>query len=380
MVAGYNEQGQYVDQQGNPSPDPRTGDMAPGMSQAISNFFGLPYTPGSRTPPAYMGAEEQQHWDSALPHDATALATGRSGGGTFMPIQKGATGAPTPALGIQAGTREEDIDQEAGGMGEVLANIPGMYDDLDPMDASDNLAPTSPLAGVKHTRKPTPPQTDFPYTDPNSPNPIDQLVTADPQALIKSVTDTSAPDITATMSPKDAAAYNKGLQGVDTYLSGQAPNLDLPADNPGSRLVDWLSELMGRDVDTAMAPSEAGTYAPRPTEQAGPNIVPPTGDDAGDLRGERRPMNEAEYMENVVQGGNQQTTRPAPGAGSVRPTVPVNESPLIGADSPMLKQLMQMIFQSVPPSMNPATGPVGAAGSGANADALMKRYMGAVGG
>ena len=29
MVAGYNEQGQYVDQQGNPSPDPRTGDMAP---------------------------------------------------------------------------------------------------------------------------------------------------------------------------------------------------------------------------------------------------------------------------------------------------------------------------------------------------------------
>jgi len=377
-MPSYDEQGVYRDEQGNVAPDPRSGDMAPGMSQAISNFLGTSYTPGSRIPPAYMGAEEMQHWDSALPHDPTALATGRSGGGTFMPrsIQIGG-GAPKPALGIQAGTLEEDIDQEAGGMGEVLANIPGMYDNLDPMDASDNI---SPLAGVTPPRKPAPPQQDFPYTDPNSPNPIDQLVTADPQALIKSVTDTSAPDITATMSPKDAAAYNKGLQGVGTYLSGQAPNLDLPADNPGSRLVDWLSELMGRDVDTAMAPSEAGTYAPRPTEEAGPNTVPPTGDDAGDLRGERRPMNEAEYMENVVQGGDQQTTRPAPGAGSVRPTVPVNKAPLIGADSPMLKQLMQMIFQSVPPSMNPATGPVGAAGSGANADALMKRYMGAVGG
>ena len=98
MAAGYNTQGQYVDHQGNPAPDPRTGDMAPAMSQAISNLFGTSYTPGRAWDPS-MGPEEE--FNPNVPHDPTALATGRSGGGTFMPVQIGTTGAAKPALGIQ---------------------------------------------------------------------------------------------------------------------------------------------------------------------------------------------------------------------------------------------------------------------------------------
>ena len=114
MVAGYNAQGQYVDKQGNPSPNPA--DAAPGISQGISNLLGMPFTPGR---------------DSGLPHETPidpvhaqqALEGGMSGWETYMPIQKGVTGGLTPALGIQAGTLQEDIDQEAGGVGDVWDNV-----------------------------------------------------------------------------------------------------------------------------------------------------------------------------------------------------------------------------------------------------------------
>ena len=96
----YDAQGVYRDEQGNVAPDPRTGDMAPAMSQAIANLFGTSYTPGRTWDPS-MGPEEE--FDPNVPHDPTALATGRSGGGTFMPVQIGATGAPTMPKGIQAG-------------------------------------------------------------------------------------------------------------------------------------------------------------------------------------------------------------------------------------------------------------------------------------
>ena len=81
----YNAQGQYVDKQGNPAPNPA--DASPGISQGISNLLGVPFTPGR---------------DSGLPHETPidpvhaqqALESGKSGWGTYMPIQKGMTGPP----------------------------------------------------------------------------------------------------------------------------------------------------------------------------------------------------------------------------------------------------------------------------------------------
>ena len=124
MAAGYNAQGQYVDHQGNPAPDPRTGDMAPAMSQAISNLFGTSYTPGRAWDPS-MGPEEE--FNPNVPHDLTALATGRSTGGTFMPQQIGMVGGPTLPKGIQTQAMIDadsaSKDEEAGATGNVWDNI-----------------------------------------------------------------------------------------------------------------------------------------------------------------------------------------------------------------------------------------------------------------
>ena len=122
MAAGYNAQGQYVDHQGNPAPDPRTGDIAPAMSQAISNILGTSYTPGRAWDPS-MG--DPSEFDPNVPHDPTALATGRSGGGTFMPQQIGMVGGPTLPKGIQADIDAQDItvDEETGAMGDVWDNV-----------------------------------------------------------------------------------------------------------------------------------------------------------------------------------------------------------------------------------------------------------------
>ena len=371
----YDAQGVYRDEQGNPAPNPA--DASPGISQGIANLLGTSFTPGR---------------DSGLPHETPidpvhaqqALESGKSGWGTYMPIQKGATGAPTPALGIQAADltafpyEDERVDMPIDLTGDPTA-FP------DPAERAD-VSRSRPIP----PRKPTPPQTEFPYIDPTSQNPIDELVTADPQALARNVMDTSAPDVTAIMTPEDAAAYNRGVQGVDTYLSGQAPNLDLPTNNPGNRLMAWLAELMGRDIDTDMAPSEppVPTAVETARQGAGANTVPPTGDDAGDLRGERRPMNEREYMDNVVpqvptrgtaprvspRTGGRDVRRPgqATTAPPIRPTVPTNETPsVIGADSPILQTIMNMFNRPAPPA---------AAAPQANTNDLMKRYMGAVGG
>ena len=71
-------------------------------------------------------------------------------------VQIGTTNAATPALGIQAGTLEEDIDQEAGGVGNVWDNIaPALEGGGDPFTEDDNI---SPLAGITPPRKPMPPQ------------------------------------------------------------------------------------------------------------------------------------------------------------------------------------------------------------------------------
>ena len=87
----YNAQGQYVDEQGNPAPNPA--DASPGISQGISNLLGMPFTPGR---------------DSGLPHETPidpvhalqALESGKSGWGTYMPIQVGTTGGTVPMRGI----------------------------------------------------------------------------------------------------------------------------------------------------------------------------------------------------------------------------------------------------------------------------------------
>tara|TARA_R100001082_G_scaffold105090_1_gene76949 strand:+ start:76 stop:1074 length:999 start_codon:yes stop_codon:yes gene_type:complete len=157
-MPSYDAQGFYRDEQGNIAPDPRTGDMAPAMSQAISNLFGTSYTPGRAWDPS-MGPEEE--FDPNVPHDPTALATGRSGGGTFMPQQIGMVGGPTLPKGIQADIDAQDItvDEEAGGMGEVLANIPefaqaSAQGQGDPYTGNDNI---SPLANVTPPRKPEAP-------------------------------------------------------------------------------------------------------------------------------------------------------------------------------------------------------------------------------
>ena len=323
MVAGYNEQGQYVDQQGNPSPDPRTGDMTPGISQAISNLFGTSYTPGRAWDPS-MG--DIENFDPHVPHDATALATGRSGGGTFMPIQKGATGAPTPALGIQAGTLEENIDQEAGGMGEVLANIPGMYDDLDPMTADDNI---SPLAGVKPPRKPAPPEKPAAPTQsgPIATSTIDQRSvpgTGGGNTNTMPIPSTNMKDIGAAGWNENVAYWNDLIESVMGLFEPNRDPVAPPIDQ--RRLPPWRTPQM--------APSEAGTYNPMPEEVAGPNTVPPTGDDAGDLSGERRIKSFAPLR-----------------------TVPVDESPLWGENSPLISLIMQMIGQR-PPSQRPPASPV----------------------
>tara|TARA_Y100001938_G_scaffold145358_1_gene221820 strand:+ start:78 stop:1070 length:993 start_codon:yes stop_codon:yes gene_type:complete len=154
MAAGYNAQGQYVDHQGNPAPDPRTGDMAPAMSQAISNLFGTSYTPGRAWDPS-MG--DPSEFDPNVPHDPTALATGRSTGGTFMPQQIGMVGGPTLPKGIQADIDAQDaaIEEETGMAGEVLANIPefaqaSAQGQGDPMTEDDNItAPKFPVAPRK---------------------------------------------------------------------------------------------------------------------------------------------------------------------------------------------------------------------------------------
>jgi hypothetical protein len=124
-MPSYDAQGFYRDEQGNIAPDPRTGDIAPAMSQAISNFLGTSYTPGRAWDPS-MGPEEE--FNPNVPHDPTALATGRSGGGTFMPrsIQIGG-GAATPPLGIQTQAMIDadsaSKDEEAGATGNVWDNV-----------------------------------------------------------------------------------------------------------------------------------------------------------------------------------------------------------------------------------------------------------------
>jgi hypothetical protein len=112
----YNAQGQYVDEQGNPAPNPA--DASPGISQGIANLLGMPFTPGR---------------DSGLPHETPidpvhapqALEGGKSGWGTYMPIQKGMTGAATPALGIQdaINAQEAAIEEETGMQGDVWDNV-----------------------------------------------------------------------------------------------------------------------------------------------------------------------------------------------------------------------------------------------------------------
>jgi hypothetical protein len=102
MVAYYDEQGVYRDAQGNPSPDPRTGVInTGGIGESLANLFGAPYTPGGAWDPSMGGSDD--YIGPTITHDPTALATGRSTGGTFMPVQIGTTGAATRAKGIQAG-------------------------------------------------------------------------------------------------------------------------------------------------------------------------------------------------------------------------------------------------------------------------------------
>jgi hypothetical protein len=91
----YNAQGQYVDEQGNPAPDPA--DASPGISQGIANLFGTSYTPGR----SYTGpSDEYDPSLDSIAHAPQALESGKSGWGTYMPIQKGVTGGTTPIRGI----------------------------------------------------------------------------------------------------------------------------------------------------------------------------------------------------------------------------------------------------------------------------------------
>jgi hypothetical protein len=221
MAAGYNAQGQYVDHQGNPAPDPRTGDMAPAMSQAISNLFGTSYTPGRVWDPS-MGPEEE--FDPTVPHDPTALATGRSGGGTFMPVQIGTTGAATLPKGIQADidTQNVTVDEEAGGIGEVLANIPefaqmSAQGQGDPYTAADNIPVPKPV-----------------------PSKAAQTPQAPPAAAITAKKEPAAKPAEAATPPAATATTAATAQPTDT--SGQAGFEKVL--NMGGFGLDWLRDLI----------------------------------------------------------------------------------------------------------------------------------------
>ena len=251
-MATYDARGVYRDEQGNVAPDPRTGDMAPAMSQAISNLFGTSYTPGRVWDPS-MGPEEE--FDPTVPHDPTALATGRSGGGTFMPrsVQIGG-GAAKPALGIQAGTREEDIKQEAGGVGNVWDNImPALESGGDPYTEADNI---SAYTGITPPRKPIPPPPQAP-----------------PAAAATATTDASPGSTAQTTDTSGKAGFEKVLNmggfGLD-YLrdliwskgaGGAAIGLQDFFNRPTPENIALLEQMeKKRQADIAGSKGEFGTY------------------------------------------------------------------------------------------------------------------------
>ena len=155
----YNERGEYVDAQGNPAPNPA--DAAPGISQGISNLLGTSFTPGR---------------DSGLPHETPidpvhaqqALESGKSGWGTYMPIQKGVTGAATPALGIQdaINAQEAAIEEETGMQGDVWDNVnlgasdpEGYYPSLEGASIEGDPSGAPPkMAGRTPPEKPAAPE------------------------------------------------------------------------------------------------------------------------------------------------------------------------------------------------------------------------------
>jgi hypothetical protein len=326
----YDAQGVYRDEQGNVAPDPRTGDMAPAMSQAIADLFGTSYTPGRAWDPSMGGSDD--YIGPTITHDPTALATGRSTGGTFMPrsVQIG-SGAATPAKGIQSGTLEEDIDQEAGGVGNVWDNVmPALEGGGDPYTKADNIP------------RPVPP-----------PEPIPPQAAQVPQAAVPDLSDVIYDDDRTSpheyrlgerqqrrdLRQADPDYWGMGGAGDDSIIRSI---MDLFRPDPITEVYDddftsgTAARAARREQEKAIdADNQAKSPIPAATETArqgaGANTVPPTGDDAGDLRGAKRPMTEGEYMENVVPQvptrGTAPRVSPRPGGRDVR--LPVqNQQPV----------------------------------------------------
>ena len=300
----YDERGVYRDEQGNPAPDPRTGVInTGGIGESLANLFDAPYTPGGAWDPSMGGSDD--YIGPTITHDPTALATGRSTGGTFMPrsVQIG-SGAPTPAKGIQAGTLEEDINQEAGGVGNVWDNV------MPALEGGDPTVFPDPAERVDVSRSmPMPPRRPTP-----------------PQAAV--------PDLSDVIYDDDRTSPH------EYRLGERQQRRDLRQADP-----DYWGH--GRAGDDSIIRSIMDLFSPDPIEQKLSNEIYDDDFTSGtaaraarreqekaidaDNQGVKRPMTEGEYMENVVPQvptrGTAPRVSPRPGGRDVR--LPVqNQQPV----------------------------------------------------
>jgi len=168
-------------------------------------------------------------------------------------VQIGTTGAPKPALGIQVGTREEDINQEAGGEGIVAANspVPGTT-----VEGPGEFEPGAIGADV--------------FEDPNSFDPFGNRFDLP--------TDATQPTSVVEQNPATTpvAPMRRGPRGP-------VPSYD------GPTLIDLISGLFNTDMPEAAGPPMGGRGPQnrnRPqTEALPPQLQAPTASSGAALRG-----------------------------------------------------------------------------------------------
>ena len=235
------------------------------MSQAISNLFGTSYTPGRAWDPS-MGPEEE--FNPNVPHDPTALATGRSGGGTFMPVQIGTTGAAKPALGIQTDPNvfpdPEERANITGGMnltgessktadtGDIEKNKM-LQRDLNSMGAQlavDGIIGPKTKAAMEQAHLGAQGTSDTPSavgTSPGSALPPQITHNMGPMSATPvGTTETQPPAATATTDASPAAPTGSGLQ-EPTDAAGLEKLI-----NVGGRGIDWLHDVFSGLVGDAV--------------------------------------------------------------------------------------------------------------------------------
>ena len=232
----YNAQGQYVDKQGNPAPNPA--DASPGISQGISNLLGMPFTPGR---------------DSGLPHETPidpvhalqALESGKSGWGTYMPIQVGTTGGTVPMRGIN----EAQLATQQSGVQTAMPGDPMNLTGEPSVDAGNLPLPGTTVEGPGEF-EPGAIGADV-FEDPNALDPFgDRFDQPTANSPVKKVAPQTADIATAVKEPP-AEATEPVTQPVDT--SGQA-GFEKVLNLAGGG-ADWVRDLlMGgvRDVDIGL--------------------------------------------------------------------------------------------------------------------------------